>query len=74
MPQDFNMGNYYCSTHPESPFAKQRVVALQTPGGRVTMNGNMLKVFEGDNVQEQLLRDDQVPEALEQHFGIPQPA
>ena len=73
LPSDFMMGNYFCSTHPDSPFAKQRIVALQTADGRKTMNGNELKIFQGDQVQEHQLKDSEVPAALEQHFGIPQP-
>ena len=72
LPQDFMMGNYYCSTHPQSPFMQQRIVALQTAQGRITLTGNELKTFEGDQVQEQQLRDDEVPAALQQHFGIAQ--
>ena len=72
LPQDFMMGNYYCSTHPQSPFMQQRIVALQTAQGRITLTGNVLKTFEGDQVQEQQLQDDEVPAALQQHFGIAQ--
>lgn len=50
LPVDFVATSYYCQYAPESIFNKQDMVALGTPTGRITLDGDTLKVFDGESV------------------------
>ena len=45
---DFSPTSFWCEKHPDSPFNKAEMIAIKTPSGRKTVNGNEYKIFEGD--------------------------
>lgn len=47
---DFEAGNFYCEKHPDSPFNKTEMFAMKTLSGRITLDGNVYKEFDGDKV------------------------
>ncbi len=70
-PGDIIYGNYYSSTHPDSIFANNRVAALPTAEGRVSLLNWTLKIRRNDQEQlHELPDDDRYLAALKTHFGI----
>ena len=57
---DFIMPSFYCERHPDSLFNKEYMVSLKTPDGRMTLDGNVFKVYAGDVCGEEILREDEV--------------
>ena len=56
---DFVQPSFYCEKHPDSPFNKTYMLAIKTPDGRRTIDGNCYKVFRGD---ELIHIEDDLPE------------
>ena len=46
--QDFEPACQYHQTSPESNFTKKKVCSIATPEGRITLNGDKLKIREGE--------------------------
>lgn len=75
LPQDFQAISFFCEKAETSPFNKEPMVAMRTPGGRCTLDGNVFKRFEGETVTAweeatEAARD----ETLLRLFGIRPPA
>lgn len=49
-PIDFVATSFYCERSPESIFNKEAMVAIRTPTGRYTLDGDTFKHFDGDDV------------------------
>jgi N-hydroxyarylamine O-acetyltransferase len=43
LPIDYIMPSFYCERHPDSIFNKEPMVAIMTPSGRRTLDGNVFK-------------------------------
>lgn len=73
---DLEVGNWYVSTHADSPFLGQLVVARTGPGLRRTLHNGSLAVHRlGEPSQRQQLRSvDAVLEVLQSDFDIQVPA
>jgi N-hydroxyarylamine O-acetyltransferase len=68
---DYEMANYYTSTHPDSFFRKQVMVHLPGPEVRVTLVGRRLIERRAEGASEVLLADDAaVLEVLAARFGM----
>jgi N-hydroxyarylamine O-acetyltransferase len=74
-PVDFEVANYYVSTHPLSRFTQTLVVQLATPAARY---GLVNREFTTDRGAEALTRtivnDDELLEALSESFGLEFPS
>nr|WP_315492190.1 arylamine N-acetyltransferase [uncultured Pseudomonas sp.] len=69
---DYELGNWYVSTHPDSPFIKQLKVALIGPGLRRTLNNGNYAVHHvgGDSEKRSITDVDQLLELLREAFGL----
>lgn len=69
---DFELANWYTSTHPESPFRRNLVVARTTPEARHALLDNRLTIrTSGGEVKRRLLDADGIERALERIFSLP---
>ena len=70
-PIDYELANYYTSTHPNSFFRKQLMVHIPGPEVRVTLLGRRLMERRPEGATEVALADDAaVLEALASRFGM----
>ncbi len=71
LPVDFISTSYYCEHSPESIFNKDYMIAIKTPTGRKTIDGNVFKVFDGESVTVVTEDDeDKLKNILQTHFFI----
>ena len=72
---DYELANYYISTHPSSPFTQSIIVQFYTPEARLTLHGREFAIDHNDSVStRQLQSDDELLEVLAASFGLPFPA
>jgi N-hydroxyarylamine O-acetyltransferase len=73
---DYEIGNWYVSTHPGSPFLGQLKVALLAPGKRHTLNNAQYAVHYLDRPSEKhtIKQTDELLALLRETFGIRLPA
>ncbi|MCP1517509.1 N-hydroxyarylamine O-acetyltransferase [Pseudomonas migulae] len=69
---DFAVGNWYVSTHPESSFARQLMVARTGEGWRRTLNNGSFAIHRmgGESERLQVTDVDELVGLLEREFGI----
>ncbi|MHC8400199.1 arylamine N-acetyltransferase family protein [Pseudomonas sp. MDT1-17] len=69
---DYTVGNWYVSTHPESSFARQLMVARTGEGWRRTLNNGNFAIHRiGSETERRQVADlDELIELLEREFGI----
>ncbi|WP_223670648.1 arylamine N-acetyltransferase family protein [Kangiella shandongensis] len=69
---DFDMANWYLTTHPESKFRNNLIATKLTPEGRISLQNNELKIYVRDGLKEsqQLTSSQQVIQCLHKHFAI----
>lgn len=70
LPIDYEMPSFWCEKHPDSPFTKGYILSIKTDTGRFTLDGNVFRQFDGDNVTEKNLTDSDIPTVLKDIFGI----
>ena len=71
IPADFAAASFYCEKHPDSFFNKERMIAIKTPTGRRTVDGDVCKVFDGEDVTvETVAMAERMREVLKARFGI----
>lgn len=58
---DYEAANFYCEKHPDSPFNKCEMFALKTLTGRITLDGNIYKEFDGDKVTVTEISEEEKP-------------
>jgi N-hydroxyarylamine O-acetyltransferase len=56
---DYELANYFVSTHPESVFVRTLAAQLPTPGARYRLRNNELTVERGKATETRTLRDDE---------------
>ncbi len=69
---DFVPTMFWCERHPASKFNKSLMVSLKTPNGRITIDGNIFKIFVGNelvSIYEELSHS-RVCELLRESFGM----
>jgi N-hydroxyarylamine O-acetyltransferase len=73
---DYTLGNWYVSTHPESSFVKQLMVARTGEGWRRTLNNGSFAIHRmgSDSERRQVADVDELIGLLESEFGIRVPA
>lgn len=73
-PVDYEVANYYVSTHPDSAFTRTLAVQLPTPECRHILRNRELTTDRGDRVEAREVTDDELPELLARVFGLAVPA
>lgn len=70
-PIDYKLANWYVSTHPDSIFLKDRMVARTGAGVRYVLVNNVLSIrHTGKDAEKRELGDDEVNKILQEVFGI----
>jgi len=72
-PPDYEMANYFVSTHPDSPFVHMLTVQLPTPAVRYILRGRAFTEDRGDEVALRTLADDELASVLIETFGVELP-
>ena len=67
---DFEPANYLNSTHPDSIFVQSLIVVLQTPGGKLVLNGDCFKSVTQELAEEVTLSREEVSAILEEKFFL----
>jgi N-hydroxyarylamine O-acetyltransferase len=69
---DYEVLNWYVSTHPQSPFVSNLMAARPAPGRRYALYNNTLTVHEtnGESRQRTLASTDDIRAVLESTFGL----
>jgi N-hydroxyarylamine O-acetyltransferase len=70
---DYEVANYYTSTHPTSIFRRTLTAQLPTPEARYILRNRELTVARGDEVTSRTLRDDELLGVLAETFGLEPP-
>jgi hypothetical protein len=74
-PVDYEMANYFTSTHPSSPFVQTLTAQRAWPGKRAILRNRDLVLREGKDARTTAIRDPQhLLEVLDRHFGLSFPA
>ena len=69
--EDFIPASFWCEKHPDSPFNKGNMIAIKTPNGRKTVDGNLYKEFTVDAcVHEEVMDEARTREVLAEAFGL----
>lgn len=67
---DYIMPSFWCEAHPDSPFTSKEMLSLKTAGGRITLDGNVYRVFDGGSVTEKTLGEDEKNTVIRERFGL----
>ncbi len=67
---DYVMPSFWCEHAPESPFISAPKLSIKTDTGRITLDGNSFRIFDGDNVSEQHLEGESLRKACIKYFGL----
>jgi N-hydroxyarylamine O-acetyltransferase len=70
---DYEMANYFVSTHPGSPFVRTLTAQLPTPAVRYILRGRAFTQDRGEDVAVRTLADDELGSVLAQTFGVELP-
>jgi len=71
LPVDFQAASFFCEKAPESIFNKEPMLSLRRPGGRVTLDGDVFRTFDGAAVtQERAASEEQRRAWIAERFGI----
>ncbi len=73
-PIDFELGNHYVATHPESPFVRFIMMSRFTPNGRVSVMNRSVRIIDGAETRTFELPDrGALRRLLIEHFGFDLP-
>ena len=71
LPVDFVAASFFCEKAPESIFNKEPMLSLRRAGGRVTLDGEVFRVFDGESVTEERAATEEQKRAwIAERFGI----
>ncbi len=75
LPQDYEVCNWYCSTHPDSGFTTMLMVARLPPGKRLGLMNNRFSIHypDGKTERRELKSADEIAAVLENDFAIALP-
>jgi N-hydroxyarylamine O-acetyltransferase len=74
-PVDFEVANWFTSTHPESRFVQTLTVQLPTPEARYILRNKTFTIDRGRKQESRELRDrEELLSVLDQTFGLSFPA
>lgn len=70
--EDFEAITHFCKTHEKSKFNKKLMVAIKTPEGRRSIDGDTYKEFVGRSLSyiEEAMSEERLDEILKEKFGI----
>lgn len=72
---DFVMPSYYCEHAPDSFFNKGMMLSIKTHDGRKTIDGNLFRIFRGDDVCETVISEpEQLIALLDESFNLEKPS
>jgi N-hydroxyarylamine O-acetyltransferase len=69
-PVDFEVLNYYTSTHPNSRFVNALIAQRPAPDRRLTLHNRDLSIDTGEQLTTRTLAEADVLEVLESSFGL----
>ena len=55
---DYVMPSFWCEHAPESPFTRAPILSIKTESGRITVDGDVFRIFRGEDVEERTIPDD----------------
>lgn len=67
---DFEMGNWYTSTFPQSRFIQTLTAQRVTPEGRLVLKNLSFTTVRGTEAEERTLEPSEVPKVLRESFGL----
>ena len=68
---DFLPASFWCEKHADSPFNGKLMLAIKTKTGRKTVDGDVYKIFEGDEcVHEEVLDVPRLTDVMASEFGL----
>jgi N-hydroxyarylamine O-acetyltransferase len=70
---DYEMANYFVSTHPDSLFVRTLTVQLPTPAIRYILRGRTLTEDRGDDLAMRTVAEDELASVLANTFGVELP-
>ena len=70
---DFEVANYFVSTHPDSPFTRALAVQLPTPDARYMLRNRELTIERATGNETRTVGDDELMELLASRFGLTVP-
>ncbi len=69
--EDYAATSFYCEKSPESVFRGEMKLAIKTENGRMTVAGDLFRIFDGDSVLEtKIVNEKEREEILSKYFGI----
>ena len=66
---DYIMPSFWCENSPESPFIHTEMFSIKTVTGRKTLDGDVFRIFDGEDVTERVLDAEEKKEAYKV-FGL----
>ena len=68
---DYIMPSFWCEHAPESPFRSEPALSIKTEDGRITVDGDVFRIFHGEAAFEKVIADETERRALyKEHFGL----
>lgn len=68
---DYVMPSFWCEHAPESPFRDEPALSIKTEEGRITVDGDMFRIWHGETPFEKKIGDDsERTEIYRKYFGI----
>lgn len=67
---DYEVANYYVSTHPDSPFTRTLAAQLPTPEARYLLRNRELTIERPSGSEIRTISDDELPDVLARLFGL----
>lgn len=68
---DFIAASFWCEHSPDSPFIGTEMFSIKTDTGRITLDGNVFHIFDGDTVVEKIMTEEEIKKAYSDYFGLP---
>lgn len=68
---DYIMPSFWCEHAVESPFTSAEMFSIKTDTGRITLDSNIFHIFDGENVTERYLTEEEVQDVYGRYFGLP---
>lgn len=67
---DYVMPSFWCEHAPESPFTSAEMFSIKTDTGRITLDGGKFRIFDGEDVTERVLTEEEKKDIYVQYFGL----
>ncbi|MBQ4354350.1 MAG: arylamine N-acetyltransferase [Clostridia bacterium] len=68
---DYIMPSFWCEHAAQSPFTSAEMFSIKTETGRMTLDGNVFRIFDGETVTERSLDESEMPDIYRDVFGLP---